>query len=77
MAEVFKQTYTLKANKEQFADKRSSDIWDDFTNNTTVATQQAAESGTNVEVDFKIPPVITGGFQNSAGNVLRALVLPG
>ncbi|MED6142245.1 hypothetical protein PIB30_111798, partial [Stylosanthes scabra] len=27
MAEVFKQTHTLKANKEQFADKRSSDIW--------------------------------------------------
>ncbi|MED6152600.1 hypothetical protein PIB30_093569 [Stylosanthes scabra] len=51
MAEVFKQTHTLKANKEQFADKRSSDIWDDFTNNTTVATQQAAESGTNAEVD--------------------------
>ncbi|MED6139903.1 hypothetical protein PIB30_088327 [Stylosanthes scabra] len=37
--------------KEQFADKRSSDIWDDFTNNTTVATQQAAESGTNATVD--------------------------
>ncbi|MED6134500.1 hypothetical protein PIB30_037550 [Stylosanthes scabra] len=51
MAEVFKQTHTLKANKEQFADKRSSDIWDDFTTNTTVATQQAAESGTNAEVD--------------------------
>ncbi|MED6154270.1 hypothetical protein PIB30_110689 [Stylosanthes scabra] len=28
MAEVFKQTHTLKANKEQFANKRSSDIWD-------------------------------------------------
>ncbi|MED6227124.1 hypothetical protein PIB30_110457, partial [Stylosanthes scabra] len=27
MAEAFKQTHTLKANKEQFADKRSSDIW--------------------------------------------------
>ncbi|MED6197777.1 hypothetical protein PIB30_059842 [Stylosanthes scabra] len=27
MAEVFKQTHTLKANKEKFADKRSSDIW--------------------------------------------------
>ncbi|MED6188314.1 hypothetical protein PIB30_084792 [Stylosanthes scabra] len=51
MAEVFKQTHTLKVNKEQFADKRSSDIWDDFTNNTTVATQQAAESGTNATVD--------------------------
>ncbi|MED6128113.1 hypothetical protein PIB30_094569 [Stylosanthes scabra] len=51
MAEVFKQTHTLKANKEQFADKRSADIWDEFTNNTTVATQQAAESGTNAEVD--------------------------
>ncbi|MED6127881.1 hypothetical protein PIB30_092304 [Stylosanthes scabra] len=38
MAEVFKQTHTLKANKEQFADKRSFDIW-------------AAESGTNAEVD--------------------------
>ncbi|MED6213663.1 hypothetical protein PIB30_095453, partial [Stylosanthes scabra] len=49
IAEVFKQTHTLKANKEQFTDKRSSDIWDDFTNNTTVATQQAAESGTNAE----------------------------
>ncbi|MED6177328.1 hypothetical protein PIB30_097178 [Stylosanthes scabra] len=36
MAEVFKQTHTLK---------------DDFTNNTTVATQQAAESRTNAEVD--------------------------
>ncbi|MED6225676.1 hypothetical protein PIB30_095930 [Stylosanthes scabra] len=46
-----KMTHTLKANKEQFADKRSSDIWDDFTNNTTVATQQAAESRTNAEVD--------------------------
>ncbi|MED6203037.1 hypothetical protein PIB30_111631, partial [Stylosanthes scabra] len=34
-----------------FADKRSSDIWDEFTSNTTVATQQAAESGTNAEVD--------------------------
>ncbi|MED6187052.1 hypothetical protein PIB30_072710 [Stylosanthes scabra] len=51
MAEVFKQTHTLKANKEQFANKRSSDIWDDFTN-TTVATQQAAESGTNAIVDL-------------------------
>ncbi|MED6154429.1 hypothetical protein PIB30_112362 [Stylosanthes scabra] len=51
MAEVFKQTHTLKVNKEQFADKRSSDIWDEFTSNTTVATQQAAESGTNAEVD--------------------------
>ncbi|MED6208394.1 hypothetical protein PIB30_044584 [Stylosanthes scabra] len=51
MAEVFKQTHTLKANKEQFADKWSSDIWDDFTNNTTIATQQAAESGTNATVD--------------------------
>ncbi|MED6129512.1 hypothetical protein PIB30_108660, partial [Stylosanthes scabra] len=51
MAEVFKQTHTLKANKEQFADKRSSDIWDEFTSNTTVATQQAVESGTNAEVD--------------------------
>ncbi|MED6201777.1 hypothetical protein PIB30_098439 [Stylosanthes scabra] len=49
MAEVFKQTHTLKVNKEQFADKRSSDIWDDFTSNTMVATQQAAESGTNAE----------------------------
>ncbi|MED6178853.1 hypothetical protein PIB30_111436 [Stylosanthes scabra] len=51
MAEVFKQTHTLKANKEQFPDERSSDIWDEFTSNTTVATQQAAESGTNAEVD--------------------------
>ncbi|MED6148585.1 hypothetical protein PIB30_054503 [Stylosanthes scabra] len=51
MAEVFKQTHTLKVNKEQFTDKRSSDIWDDFTNNTTVATQQAAKSGTNATVD--------------------------
>ncbi|MED6151647.1 hypothetical protein PIB30_084456 [Stylosanthes scabra] len=51
MAEVFKQTHTLKANKEQFADKRSSDIWDDFTNNTTIATQQAAESETDATVD--------------------------
>ncbi|MED6114523.1 hypothetical protein PIB30_081047 [Stylosanthes scabra] len=37
--------------KEQFADKGSSDIWDDFTNNTIVVTQQAAESGTNATVD--------------------------
>ncbi|MED6189193.1 hypothetical protein PIB30_093477 [Stylosanthes scabra] len=27
MAEVFKQTHMLKSNREQFADKRSSDIW--------------------------------------------------
>ncbi|MED6141079.1 hypothetical protein PIB30_099792 [Stylosanthes scabra] len=54
MAEVFKQTHTLKANKEQFADKRSADIWDEFTNNTIVATQQAAESGTNAEVDLDL-----------------------
>ncbi|MED6202363.1 hypothetical protein PIB30_104595 [Stylosanthes scabra] len=52
MAEVFKQTHTLKANKEQFADKRSSDIWDDFTNNTIVATQQATESGANATSIF-------------------------
>ncbi|MED6113866.1 hypothetical protein PIB30_074843 [Stylosanthes scabra] len=51
MAEVFKQTHTLKANKEKFADKRSSDIWDDFTNNTAIATQQAAESRTDATVD--------------------------
>ncbi|MED6199690.1 hypothetical protein PIB30_078320 [Stylosanthes scabra] len=54
MAEVFKQTHTLKANKEQFTDKRSADIWDEFTNNTAVATQQAAESGTNAEVDLDL-----------------------
>ncbi|MED6140280.1 hypothetical protein PIB30_091633 [Stylosanthes scabra] len=46
MDEVFKQTHTLKENKEKFADKRSSDIWDEYIDNTAIATQQAAESGT-------------------------------
>ncbi|MED6119672.1 hypothetical protein PIB30_013789 [Stylosanthes scabra] len=44
-------THTLKANKEQFADKRSSDKWDEFTENTAIATQQALESGTGAIVD--------------------------
>ncbi|MED6171926.1 hypothetical protein PIB30_045392 [Stylosanthes scabra] len=38
MAEVFKQTHTLKAKKGQFTDKRSSNI-------------SVTESGTNAEVD--------------------------
>ncbi|MED6222474.1 hypothetical protein PIB30_064801 [Stylosanthes scabra] len=51
MAEVFKQTHTLKENKEKFADKRSSDIWDEYIDNTANATQQAAEYGTSTPVD--------------------------
>ncbi|MED6109255.1 hypothetical protein PIB30_031694 [Stylosanthes scabra] len=51
MAEVFKQTHMLKANKEQFVDKRSSDKWNEFTENTAIATQQAAQSGTGATMD--------------------------
>ncbi|MED6122881.1 hypothetical protein PIB30_044040 [Stylosanthes scabra] len=47
MAEVFKQTHTLKENKEKFADKRSTDIWNEYIDNTAIATQRAAESGTS------------------------------
>ncbi|MED6165448.1 hypothetical protein PIB30_099627 [Stylosanthes scabra] len=51
MAKVFKQTHTLKENKEKFADKRSSDIWDEYIDNTAIATQQAVESKTSTPVD--------------------------
>ncbi|MED6108171.1 hypothetical protein PIB30_020944 [Stylosanthes scabra] len=46
-----KMTHTLNENKEKFADKRSTDIWDEYIDNTAIATQRAAESRTSTLVD--------------------------
>ncbi|MED6209689.1 hypothetical protein PIB30_057165 [Stylosanthes scabra] len=51
MAEVFKQTHTLKENKEKFADKRSADIWNEYINNIAITTQRAAEFRTSAPMD--------------------------
>ncbi|MED6188747.1 hypothetical protein PIB30_088881 [Stylosanthes scabra] len=51
MAEVFKQTHTLKENKEMWVDKGSSDFWDEYTINTAIATKWVAKFGSSALVD--------------------------
>ncbi|MED6216946.1 hypothetical protein PIB30_012953 [Stylosanthes scabra] len=51
MVEVFKQTHTLKENKEQFADKQSSDIWA-----SSVSLTSPASAGQEEAVDLREQP---------------------
>ncbi|RYR59649.1 hypothetical protein Ahy_A05g025560 [Arachis hypogaea] len=47
LAETFKYTYTLKENKETFADQRSQDhyIYESYTQRLEAATQQSQQGG--------------------------------
>ncbi|RYR08845.1 hypothetical protein Ahy_B05g076672 [Arachis hypogaea] len=54
LAETFKYTHTLKANKEKFVDERSTTHYEDYTQRLEAATQQSQPSGDDSGSDASV-----------------------